>query len=274
MVPLNQTPTPPRRRARPMLHLLALALLLASPPARAKKSKKEAGGTAETAGQTAKDGLKSRDELLRDSEAVTGLLTFHRSSEKLYLEIRRSLLGVPLGFSAVQVRSTGDFRPRGSSLETQLVTWEQVGDHLVLYKENLDFRADEGSPYHRTVRETFPRSPIWSARLERLKDDPAPLLVEASELFGPDLTEIVPTSLGAQVVAQGTLLESLKAFADNPDRVLSRDRLLDLAHHRDRDPFDRSIDIRVARLRRKVEADPANPRHVVTVRGLGYRLQT
>jgi hypothetical protein len=198
-----------------MLHLLALALLLASPPARAKKSKKEAGGTAETAGQTAKDGLKSRDELLRDSEAVTGLLTFHRSSEKLYLEIRRSLLGVPLGFSAVQVRSTGDFRPRGSSLETQLVTWEQVGDHLVLYKENLDFRADEGSPYHRTVRETFPRSPIWSARLERLKDDPAPLLVEASELFGPDLTEIVPTSLGAQVVAQGTLLESLKAFADN-----------------------------------------------------------
>jgi len=62
----------------------------------------------------------------------------------------------------------------------------------------------------------------------------------------------------------------LKAFAENPGRVLSRDRLLDLAHNRNRDPFDRSVDIRVARLRRKIEADPKKPQVIKTVRGAGY----
>jgi two-component system phosphate regulon response regulator OmpR len=62
----------------------------------------------------------------------------------------------------------------------------------------------------------------------------------------------------------------LKAFAENPGKVLSRDRLLDLAHNRDWDPFDRSIDIRIARLRRKIEADPSKPQVIKTVRGAGY----
>ena len=66
----------------------------------------------------------------------------------------------------------------------------------------------------------------------------------------------------------------LKAFAEHPDRVLSRDQLLDLAHSRDWDPFDRSIDIRIARLRRKIEHDPARPRIIKTVRGIGYRFET
>lgn len=62
----------------------------------------------------------------------------------------------------------------------------------------------------------------------------------------------------------------LRVFAANPDRVLSRDRLLELAHRRDLEPFDRSIDIRVWRLRRKVERDPAEPEAIRTVRGAGY----
>ncbi len=62
----------------------------------------------------------------------------------------------------------------------------------------------------------------------------------------------------------------LKALTDRPNRVLTRDQLLDLAHHRDAEPFDRSIDIRVARLRRKVEHDPAKPAAIKTVRGVGY----
>jgi DNA-binding response OmpR family regulator len=52
--------------------------------------------------------------------------------------------------------------------------------------------------------------------------------------------------------------------------VLTRDRLLDLAHHRDAEPFDRSIDIRVARLRRKIEPDPAKPQVIKTIHGSGY----
>jgi DNA-binding response OmpR family regulator len=62
----------------------------------------------------------------------------------------------------------------------------------------------------------------------------------------------------------------LRAFADHPKRVMSRDRLLDLADARDPDAFDRSIDVRINRIRKKIEPDPANPRYIRTVRGLGY----
>ncbi|GAB6844356.1 DNA-binding response OmpR family regulator [Methylorubrum rhodinum] len=62
----------------------------------------------------------------------------------------------------------------------------------------------------------------------------------------------------------------LKAFADHPKRALSRERLLDLADARDPDAFDRAIDVRINRIRKKVEPDPAHPRFIRTVRGLGY----
>src|SRR5687768_7202810 len=62
----------------------------------------------------------------------------------------------------------------------------------------------------------------------------------------------------------------LKAFADHPKRVLSRERLLDLANARDADAFDRAIDVRITRIRKKIEPDPGNPRVIRTVRGAGY----
>ncbi len=62
----------------------------------------------------------------------------------------------------------------------------------------------------------------------------------------------------------------LKTFSENRGRVLSRDQLLDLAHHRVWEPFDRSIDLRISRLRRKVEPDPSKPSLIRTVRGIGY----
>jgi two-component system, OmpR family, response regulator len=62
----------------------------------------------------------------------------------------------------------------------------------------------------------------------------------------------------------------LKAFAENPKRVLSRERLLELANARDAEAFDRAVDIRIMRIRRKIEPDPAHPRVIRTVRGGGY----
>jgi two-component system OmpR family response regulator len=62
----------------------------------------------------------------------------------------------------------------------------------------------------------------------------------------------------------------LYAFLTHPRRVLSRDQLLDLARGRAAVPFDRSIDIQVMRLRRKIEDDPKEPRLIKTVRGGGY----
>jgi DNA-binding response OmpR family regulator len=62
----------------------------------------------------------------------------------------------------------------------------------------------------------------------------------------------------------------LKVFAANPKRVLSRERLLDLAGVGDREAFDRAIDLRIMRLRRKIEPDPARPAVIRTIRGGGY----
>jgi two-component system phosphate regulon response regulator OmpR len=75
---------------------------------------------------------------------------------------------------------------------------------------------------------------------------------------------------GEEVAITSMEFDLLKAFAEHPNRVLSRDQLLDLAHNRDWEPFDRSIDIRIARLRRKVESDPSKPQVIKTVRGAGY----
>jgi two-component system OmpR family response regulator len=62
----------------------------------------------------------------------------------------------------------------------------------------------------------------------------------------------------------------LAAFVRNANQVLSRDRLLDLARNREAGPFDRTIDVQVGRLRRKLEPDPQRPTIIKTVRGTGY----
>jgi two-component system phosphate regulon response regulator OmpR len=68
----------------------------------------------------------------------------------------------------------------------------------------------------------------------------------------------------------GAEYDLIEVLIDRPGRVLSRDLLLDLLKGYDRDPFDRTVDLRVARLRRKIEPDAAQPCYIRTVRGLGY----
>jgi DNA-binding response OmpR family regulator len=95
----------------------------------------------------------------------------------------------------------------------------------------------------------------------RIRFGPCQLDLDAHKLYDHDGEEVAITSME---------FDLLKAFAEHPNRVLSRDQLLDLAHNKDWEPFDRSIDIRIARLRRKIEADPAKPQVIKTVRGAGY----
>jgi DNA-binding response OmpR family regulator len=64
----------------------------------------------------------------------------------------------------------------------------------------------------------------------------------------------------------------LYTLVTHAKRTLSRDQLLEMAHHQRWDPFDRSIDIRINRLRKKIEADPSKPQVLRTVRGEGYML--
>jgi DNA-binding response OmpR family regulator len=63
----------------------------------------------------------------------------------------------------------------------------------------------------------------------------------------------------------------LKIFVEHPRRVLSRDTLIDMLKGYERSPYDRSIDVRVTRLRRKIEDDPTAPVYIRTVWGEGYR---
>jgi two-component system phosphate regulon response regulator OmpR len=85
--------------------------------------------------------------------------------------------------------------------------------------------------------------------------------LDTHQLVGRDGAEIPLTSME---------FELLRVFVEHPNQVLSRDRLLTLTRNREWEPFDRSIDIRIARLRKKVEADPEKPLLIRTVRGAGY----
>ena len=77
---------------------------------------------------------------------------------------------------------------------------------------------------------------------------------------------------GMTIMLSGAELRLLMAFLENPNRVLNRDQLLNLTHGRDIDPFDRSIDIQVSRLRQKLKDDARAPRIIKTVRNGGYVL--
>jgi two-component system phosphate regulon response regulator OmpR len=95
----------------------------------------------------------------------------------------------------------------------------------------------------------------------RLRFGRCRLDVASHQLFDADGNEIPLTSME---------FDLLKIFAEHPGKALSRDRILTLTRNREWDPYDRSIDIRIARLRRKIEADPENPQVIRTVRGVGY----
>src|SRR5271170_5416650 len=75
---------------------------------------------------------------------------------------------------------------------------------------------------------------------------------------------------GREVVLTNGEFNLLAALLAAPERILTRDQLLEASRVYDNEVYDRAIDIQVLRLRRKIEEDPANPRYIVTERGVGY----
>jgi two-component system, OmpR family, response regulator len=104
----------------------------------------------------------------------------------------------------------------------------------------------------------------------------APVLPTGRRRFGPWVHDPATQRLvdrdGSDVPLTSGESRLLSLFLDHPQVVLSRTRLLDHLVGRDAKPYDRAIDNRVTRLRRKVEADPTEPRLIVTEWGGGYRL--
>lgn len=77
---------------------------------------------------------------------------------------------------------------------------------------------------------------------------------------------------GTDIVLSAAEFELLRVLALHAQRVLSRDQLLDMTRHRSAGPFDRSIDVMVGKLRRKIEDNPREPALIKTVHGAGYVL--
>ena len=95
----------------------------------------------------------------------------------------------------------------------------------------------------------------------------------ASAAFGPYRLDIASHRLtrdGVEIKLSTAESALLRILVEHPLRVLSRDTLIDMLKGYERDPFDRSVDTRVTRLRRKIEANPGEPVYIRTVRGEGY----
>lgn len=116
-------------------------------------------------------------------------------------------------------------------------------------------RREATSPVIATPTNPVPRPD------HRIRMGQAWLDLEARRLTGAD---------GQEIPLGPTEFALLRAFAERPGRVLTRDMLLGLAHSRGDEHFDRSIDVRIARIRRKLEAVPERPAVIRTVRGAGY----
>jgi len=107
-------------------------------------------------------------------------------------------------------------------------------------------------------------------RRSRPSESPAQMVVGQLEVI-PD--EGVVRLAGDEVHLTRTEFRLLVEFASSPGKVMSREDLLERVWARDYFDDERLVDVHVRRLRTKIEPDPANPRYVVTVRGMGYKLQ-
>jgi DNA-binding response OmpR family regulator len=133
----------------------------------------------------------------------------------------------------------------------------------------LEVGADDYMPKPFNPRELLAR--IRAVLRRRAPSQPP----EAGELirFGPYRLDLSQRELrrGDQPVPLTSgELELLRILAEHRDRVLDRDRLLDLLKGYERSPFDRSIDVQIARLRSKIEPDTKRPRYIRTIWGKGY----
>jgi two-component system OmpR family response regulator len=136
----------------------------------------------------------------------------------------------------------------------------------------LEMGADDYLPKPFHLRELLARVKSVlrraSARAESVAERPSSARFQGWQL---DLAARELTSPRGEVVRLTTgEFDLLAAFVSNANQVLSRDRLLDLARNRESGPFDRTIDVQVGRLRRKLEDDPQQPTLIKTVRGSGY----
>jgi len=137
----------------------------------------------------------------------------------------------------------------------------------------LEMGADDYLAKPFTPRELLARIQALVRRQRLLGAHSGPVPSEGVVRFGAYALHLGERRLerdGEDVALTSTEFALLRAFARHPNRPLGRDRLIELAHGPEHEATERSIDVLVMRLRKLIEADPASPRHIQTVWGVGY----
>ncbi len=137
----------------------------------------------------------------------------------------------------------------------------------------LEMGADDYLPKPFNPRELLARIKAVLRRIDqpsRIPDAARSNLIRFEDWEFDAATRVLKGADGMAVDLTAGEFELLETFVLHPQRVLSRDQILDMTRGRSAVPFDRSVDVQVGRLRRKIEADPANPLLIKTVRGGGY----
>ncbi len=200
------------------------------------------------------DGGERLTSILEDDDVDLVILDVNMPGEDGFT-IAKALRAVDKDLAIVMLTAAGDVLDRVVGLEMgaddYIAKPVDLRELLARIRAVLRRAAPRSDDVHQSRDKSTSETWFGAFRLD----------LDSHRLYAADGGEVPLTSME---------FDLLKAFADHPGQVLSRDRLLDLAHNKDWEPFDRSIDIRIARLRRKIEDDAAKPQIIKTVRGAGY----
>lgn len=170
----------------------------------------------------------------------------------------------------------------GLTLTRELRVLSEVGIILVSGRQDeierivgLECGADEYVTKPFNPREILARAKNLVRRVKHARTLSAGAARENAVFFASctlhiDRRRVVDADGGESELTEGEF-QLLKAFLRHPGQTMSRDQLMDMIRNREWAPNDRTVDVLVGRLRRKLKDDPANPRMILTVHGVGYR---
>ena len=163
-------------------------------------------------------------------------------------------------------------RLRASEPQQAIIMLTAKGDEIDRIV-GLEMGADDYLPKPFNPRELLARISAVLRRQPSPELPGAPSREDETVLFGPfslDLARRELSKNGEAISLTTGEFAMLKALVRHPRQPLSRDRLAELARGRDYEAFDRSLDVAISRLRKIIETDPAHPRYIQTVWGVGY----
>jgi DNA-binding response OmpR family regulator len=152
-----------------------------------------------------------------------------------------------------------------SEVPVLMLTARSTEDDLLL---GLDLGADDYVTKPYSPRELMARI---RALLRRTRRDPRQDVFEIGTLVVDPIRHTVTVD-GAKVDCTPGEFRILETLAAQPERVFTREQLLEQIHGFDRYITGRTVDVHVKNLRKKIESDPRNPVHIITVYGIGYKL--